>query len=71
MIKFHAYRWNNWEIDYPMAILTEEDIENCIELVGAGINILVLPNKYKDVSNEYLDNIRMKTLIRKGEIIYV
>lgn len=71
MRKFHAYKWNERERDYSMSILTEEDIQNRVEWRGAGIDILVLPNKYKDASDEYLDFIRITVLTRSGEIIYV
>lgn len=71
MRKFHAYKWNERDRDYLMRILTEEDIENRVEWRGAGIDILVLPSKYQDMSNEYLDFIRITVLTRSGEIIYV
>ena len=71
-MRFHVNKWNKWDKDYTMLILTEEDIENETDKdKGAGYEILVLPSKYKNVSSNYLDTIRMIAKIRCGEIIYV
>jgi hypothetical protein len=71
MRKFHAYKWNDWKRDLTMMVLTEQDVENRVEWRGVGLNIVIVPNKYKDVPHDYLDLIRVTTLARGGEIIYV
>lgn len=72
-MKYHVYKWNKHNKEYNMVILTEEDVENesMKDLVGAGYEILVLPNKYKDVHSNYLDTARMMATVRRGEVIYV
>ena len=71
-MRFHTYKWNNWKQDYTMLVLTEQDIENeSTEWCGAGFEIVIMPIKYKDVNNNYLDNIRLLALTRCGEIIYI
>ncbi len=72
MKRFSVYKWNEMDKDYTMLIFTEEDIENVSEnYKGAGFEILVLPSKYKDVSSQYLDTVRMLATVRCGEVIYV
>ena len=72
IMRFHVYKWNKWDKDYTMLILTEEDIENESDKhVGAGYEILILPSKYKDVHSQYLDMVRMLATVRCGEVIYV
>jgi len=71
-MKFHVNIWNKQDKEYVMLILTEEDIENeSKKHLGAGYEILILPSKYKDVHSPYLDTIRMLSIARCGEIIYV
>jgi hypothetical protein len=71
MIRLHAQKWNQRDREYTMLIFTEEDILNEVEYRGAGFELVVLPAKFKDLSNEYLDAIRMIATVRCGEIIYV
>lgn len=72
-MKFHVEKWNQRSEEYTMLILTEEDIENKNEesIKGAGYEILVIPNKYKDTFNEFVNFAKIQTLARCGEIIYV
>ena len=70
---FKSYEWNNYKRKYKMVILSTKDVEkeNINNLIGAGYEILVLPIKYKDIHNIYLDNARYLALCKKGQIIYV
>ena len=71
-MRFHVYKWNERNKEKRMLILNENDIETeNSKYVGAGYEILVLPNKYKDIHNQYLDTIRLLATVRSGEIIYV
>lgn len=71
-MRFHVYKWNKPNNDYSMLVLTEKDIENeSDEYIGCGYEILILPSKYKDISSNYLDIVRMLVEVRSGEIIYV
>lgn len=72
-MKYHVYKWNKHDKEYNMIILTEEDVENesFDDIGGFGYEILVLPNKYKDVHTKYLDTVRMMAEVRCGEVIYV
>lgn len=75
-MRFQTHEWGksyNERINQAMVILTTEDIEQEKEdsLLGVGYEILVLPIKYKDVSNKFLDNARSVVLFRSGKIIYV
>lgn len=71
-MKFHVRKWNKMDNEYVMLILTEEDIKNeSDEYVGAGYEILIIPNKYKYVHSEYLDMVKIQVETRCGEIIYV
>jgi hypothetical protein len=71
MERFHIFEWNKWDKEYSMIILSEEDIKNEINLRGAGFEILVIPNKFENTSNEYLDFWKKITLMRSGRIIYI
>lgn len=71
MEKFHIYKWNQREKEFTMVILTEEDIENEVNLKGAGFELLVLPRKYENVENKYLDFWKEITYKRYGNVIYV
>lgn len=71
-MKYHVYKWNKREKEFTMIVLTEEDVEKeSRDIFGAGYEILVLPNKYKDVHSNYLDTARMMATVRRGEVIYV
>lgn len=71
-MRFVVNKCNKERRNYTMLLLTETDVESqSNEHVGAGYEILVLPSKYKDVHNDYLDTIRMLALVRRGQIIYV
>lgn len=71
MTRFHAFKWSKWDQEYTMLILTEEDVETEKDYAGAGFELLILPSKYKEVQNKYLDVIRYLAEVRCGEIIYV
>jgi len=71
MIRLHAQKWNQRDREYTMLILTEEDILNEVEYRGAGFELVILPAKFKDVSNTYLDSIILVATARCGEIMYV
>jgi hypothetical protein len=71
MEKFHTFYWNDFNKEYTMVILNDNDIQNEIELNGVGFEILVIPIKYKNTSNNYLNNWIMITKCRNGKIIYV
>lgn len=71
-MRFHVYKWNEHKREHQMLILTAEDIEKeSDEPAGAGYEILILPEKYKDVHSKYLDTIRLLATLRSGEIIYI
>lgn len=71
-MKLHGYKWNRWDKELQILILTETDIENESDEVGhVGYNMLILPNKYKNIHSNYLDSIRMLVELRCGEIVYV
>ena len=71
-MKLHGYKWNTRNEELQILILNEIDIENESDEVGhVGYNMLILPNKYKDIHSNYLDTIRMLVEVRNGEIIYV
>lgn len=71
-MRFHVYRWNEFDKNYTMLILSEEDIENESDKhKGFGFEILILPFKYKEIHSHYLDTIRMLAIARSGEVIYV
>ena len=71
MKRFHVFEWNKRNIEYSMIILSEKDIQNEVNLAGAGFEILVIPNKYENTSNNYLDMWKNITLARSGKIVYV
>lgn len=71
MKKLHTYKWNDYDHKYDMLILTEHDIENNVNFLGAGFEIIVLPSKYKDIKMEYYDTLIKITILRGGEIIYI
>lgn len=71
-MRFHVYRWCNYDKQLTMLILNEDDIENeSDEHAGASFEILILPSKYKNIYNQYLNTLRMLVDFRDGEIIYV
>lgn len=70
-MKFHVQKWNKRSEENTMLILTEEEIENEEGIKGAGYEILVIPNKYKNSSNEFVEYAKILVLARRGEIIYV
>jgi hypothetical protein len=75
-MKFQTHEWGksyNERINQVMVILTTEDVEQekTDSLLGVGYEILVLPIKYKDVSNDFLNNARYVVICRKGKVIYV
>lgn len=75
-MRFQTYEWGksyNDRTSQVMVILTTEDVEQEKEdsLLGVGYEILVLPIKYKDISNDFLNNARYVVTCRKGEVIYV
>ena len=71
-MRFHTYKWNKMNREYTMIVLTEHDIVNeSDEWCGAGFEIVIMPAKYKDISNNYLDTIRLIANTRRGEIIYI
>jgi hypothetical protein len=71
-MRFYVKEWNKDDKEYIMLILTEEDVENnSTKHRGAGFEILVLPSKYKDVDNPYLNSVRLMTTSRRGYVIYV
>ena len=70
-MKFHVQKWNQRSEEHTMLILTEEDIENKEGIKGAGYEILIIPNKYKDTFNEFVNFAKIQVLARRGEIIYV
>jgi hypothetical protein len=71
MKRFHVFEWNKRDKEYSMIILSEEDIQNETNLAGAGFEILVIPNKYENTSNNYLDMWKNITFARSGKIIYL
>jgi hypothetical protein len=72
-MQFHVEKWNQRGNEYTMVILTEEDIEikKATKIKGFGYEILVIPNRYKDIVDDYVEYAKHITLIRGGEIIYV
>jgi hypothetical protein len=73
MKRFHLYEWNTHDREYSTVILTEEDIEKQDQSVfrGAGIDKIIMPKKYENIENEYLNFLREITTARCGEIIYI
>jgi len=71
-MRFHTYKWNKWKKSYTMLVLTEQDIETeSSEWCSAGFEIVIMPAKYKDISNMYIDTIRLIANTRCGEVIYI
>lgn len=71
MTRFHTFKWNKWSQEYTMLILTEEDITSETDYAGAGFEILILPSKFKDTKNQYLDTAIKIATVRCGEVIYI
>jgi hypothetical protein len=72
MLKFHTYEWNKRDREYTMVFLDEIDMILKSPIRGAGIDILVIPQKFADIHNEYLDNFISIIKAREGsKIIYV
>jgi len=58
------------DINNPVKI--EQDIVNeSTEWCGAGFEIVIMPAKYKNINNSYIDNIRLLANTRCGEVIYI
>jgi len=71
-MRLHARKWNTWDKEYHLLVLTEEDIEKeSAEHWGAGLDMVILPSKYRDISTKYLDMVRFEVTVRNGEIVYV
>jgi len=69
MEKYHTFKWGNFEKEYTMILLNEDDIQN--EVYLCGFEILVIPSKYMNKSNKYLDNLKEIAKFRNGRIIYI
>ena len=72
-MRLHVEKWNKRDNEKTMFILSEKMIqENDMSVFkGAGIDILVIPNKYKSEHNLLVSEIIEITKHRLGEIIYV
>ena len=53
-----------------IVVFSEQDIKN-EKCFGFGYEIAIIPIKYKDITSKYLDNIRVLTYCRCGEVIYI
>jgi len=71
MEKFHTKEWNRFDKEYTMLILSEEDILTEIEYRGAGFEILVVPKKFENIQNDFLDLMIYLATVRTGRVIYV
>ena len=72
-MRLHVEKWNKRDNEKTMFILSEKMIqENDMSVFKvAGIDILVIPNKYKSEHNLLVSEIIEITKHRLGEIIYV
>lgn len=61
---------NDFFHEKTLLVLTDEDIENETD-IGFGIEFLILPKKYKNIENSYVENIKMFQKFRKGKTIYI
>tara|TARA_R110000796_G_scaffold134681_1_gene250461 strand:- start:24 stop:353 length:330 start_codon:yes stop_codon:yes gene_type:complete len=74
IMRLHTNKWNKRDKEFTMFIITEEDIINDDINVrgGAGFEILVIPNKYKDLEHKDVSLAKAIVLSRVGgQIIYV
>jgi hypothetical protein len=73
MNRYHIDFWNGKIVDKMMLILTEDDVESMdFNLMsGSGYELLILPIKYINKNNIFLDTIRMIVSVRCGEILYI
>lgn len=71
-MKFNVINWNDKK-DKIMLIISEDEIINGkYKFIGFGVDILVLPNKFKEnIGYSYLNNMKEIVLCRNGQIIYV
>ena len=72
-MRLHTNKWNERDKEFTAFIITEEDIINDdVKVRGAGFEILIIPNKYKDLEHKDVSLAKAITLSRVGgQIIYV
>ena len=71
MERFQTHEWNEYDKYLGMIILTEEDIKNEVGLRGCGYEILVIPSKYEETDNEFVNMFKTVIEHRNCRVIYV